>query len=189
MATFTMSPNGRFPVAATATVYPKSNWLPHQLPPSGDPPGSSAASATIAADGSATFTGLAAATEYFVHVDVSGDDRYRAFTTDAESTVAETIKYAAIAEASSGNNEVVAAVTGKAIRVLAYVLVANDAVNAKWRSANTDKSGLLYLAANGGVAATGAPDIPLLETAAGEALNLNLSGAVAVGGHVTYVEV
>jgi hypothetical protein len=69
------------------------------------------------------------------------------------------------------------------------VLVANAAVNAKWQSATAgDKSGLLYLAANGGVVA---PESPrgYFETAAGEALQLNLSAAVAVGGHISYCEV
>jgi hypothetical protein len=99
-----------------------------------------------------------------------------------------TPKFAIIAEASANDNEVVAAVALKKIRVLSYVLVANAAVNAKWRSATTDKSGLLYLAANGG-AASGYSPVGHFETAAGEALNLHLSGAVAVGGHVTYIEI
>lgn len=109
--------------------------------------------------------------------------------------MATPIKSAAIACSSSGSNQIVAAVSGKSIAVLGYVLVANGAVNAKWQSASTDKTGLLYLAANGGAVA---PVIPLsklgagtcwFSTAAGEALNLNLSGAVAVGGHVLYREV
>jgi hypothetical protein len=45
-----------------------------------------------------------------------------------------------------------------------------------------------YFGANGGVAAAYCP-VGHFETAAGEALNINLSGAVAVGGHVVYVEV
>lgn len=99
-----------------------------------------------------------------------------------------TPKFAAIAASASGDNPIVAVVAGKKIRVLSYVLMANGAVNAKWRSATTDKSGLLYFAANGGAVAPHTP-VGHLETAAGEALNLNLSGAVAVGGHVTYIEV
>ena len=96
-------------------------------------------------------------------------------------------KYASISASSSGDNAIVAAVTSKKIRVLSYVLTASAAVNAKWRSATTDKSGLLYLDAKGGVAAAENHG-GLLETASGEALNLNLSSAVAVGGHVSYVE-
>lgn len=102
--------------------------------------------------------------------------------------VAQTPKFAAISCSSSGNNEIVAAVTSKKIRVLNYVLVASAAVNAKWRSASNDKSGLLYMAANTG-ASSGFSPVGHFETVAGEALNLNLSGATAVGGHVAYIEV
>lgn len=102
------------------------------------------------------------------------------------------IKSAAIAASSSGDNTVVAAVTGKKIRVLGYVLVANAAVNTKWKSgASTDKTGLLYNAANGGVSASVVADpgeVFWFETTSGEALVLNLSAAVAVGGHVVYQE-
>jgi len=97
-------------------------------------------------------------------------------------------KYAPISAASSGNNEIVAAVTGKKIRVLSYHLSSGGTVNAKWRSANTDKSGLIYTVAGSQVPVAFSP-LGHLETVAGEALNLNLSGAVAVGGHLVYVEV
>ena len=105
-----------------------------------------------------------------------------------DGDTAVTPKFAAIAASSSGDNSVVSAVTGKKIRVLAYALVASGAVNAKWRSATTDKTGLLYLVANTGVATANSP-VGLFETAVNEALNLNLSGAVAVGGHLVYIEV
>ncbi len=103
-------------------------------------------------------------------------------------TTALTPKFAPVAAASANDNAIVAAVPTKKIRVLSYVLTASAAVNAKWRSATTDKTGLLYCAANGG-ASSGHSPVGHFETAAGEALNLHLSGAVAVGGHVTYVEV
>ena len=102
------------------------------------------------------------------------------------------IKTKAIACSSSGANAVVAAVSGKAIKVLGYVLTASAAVNAKWQSASTDLTGLSYFLST-------APDklvAPVIrqgsghwfKTAVGEALNLNLSGAVAVGGHLVYQE-
>lgn len=101
-----------------------------------------------------------------------------------------TPKFAAIAASSSGNNTLVAAVTGKKIRVLALYLVANGDVNAKFQSAasGTDLTGLAYLVANAGFVL---PFNPLgwFETTAAALLNLNLSGAVAVGGALTYVEV
>ena len=95
----------------------------------------------------------------------------------------------AISCSSSGANEIVAAVTGKRIRVLGYTLTFSGSVNAKFQSASTDKTGLLYGAAAANVCApiTDTPDLFWFETAIGEALNLNLSGATAVGGHLTYI--
>jgi hypothetical protein len=103
--------------------------------------------------------------------------------------VAKPIKYAKIAAASNGSNELVAAVTSKKIRLISYNFIGSGAVNAKFQSASTDKSGLKYIAAAGGGIC--APFNPggWLETASGEALNLNLSGAVAVGGELSYIEV
>lgn len=99
------------------------------------------------------------------------------------------VKSAVITASATGATSVVAAQgAGKKIRVLAYCLRANAAVNWKWQSASTDKTGLSY---NGGAGEGEAPSAPagawLFETAANEALNINLSGAVAVGGFVVYV--
>lgn len=93
----------------------------------------------------------------------------------------------AIAASASGDNTLVSAVTGKKIRVHGYVLSASAAVNAKFRSGTTDVTGLLYPGANGGAVAPRAfsPD-GWFETVAGQALVLNLSAAVAVGGHLVY---
>lgn len=93
---------------------------------------------------------------------------------------------AKIAHNASGANEIVPAVTGKKIVVLHYNLSAASAVNAKWQSAATDISGLKYMAGTGGMVADYSP-CGLVETAAGEALNLNLSSGVAVGGELSYV--
>lgn len=94
----------------------------------------------------------------------------------------------AIAASSSGNNEIVAAVAGKSVRVHGYVLVANGDVDAKFRSADAaDLTGAMPMGAKGGgVAAPWAGEAGWFQTAAGEALNLNLSGAVAVRGHLVY---
>ncbi len=101
-----------------------------------------------------------------------------------------TPKFAKIAVSSSGASTVVAAVTGKKIRVLSWSIVANAAVNAKWQSHTTptDLTGLHYCAANGGISVPFSP-VGHFETVAGEALDINLSGAVAVGGSLVYVEV
>lgn len=104
-----------------------------------------------------------------------------------------TVKSADIVASASGATEVVAAVTtpvNKKIRVLSYLYRVNGAVNVKWQSATTDLTGLSYNGAAGeGEAPTAAAGAFLFETAAGAALNINLSAAVAVGGHVCYVEV
>lgn len=100
-----------------------------------------------------------------------------------------TPKFAVISASSSGDNTLVTGVASKKLRVLSYVLVANAAVNAKFQSATGgDISGLLYCAANTG-ASSGFSPVGHFQTAAGEDLQLNLSGAVAVGGHLTYIEV
>jgi hypothetical protein len=101
-----------------------------------------------------------------------------------------TPKFAAISASSSGNNTLVAAVTSKKIRVLAMWLSSNGTVNVKLQdgAGGTDKSGLAYLVANTGFVLPFNPT-GWCETTANTLLNLNLSGAVAVGGQLTYVEV
>ena len=97
-----------------------------------------------------------------------------------------TVMFASVSTASSGDTSIVAAQgSGNKIRVLAYVLVASAAVSVKWRSASTDKTGAMALAANGGVSSGYSP-VGHFETAANEALNLNLSGAQQVSGHIAY---
>lgn len=102
------------------------------------------------------------------------------------------MKYAVINASASGSNTIVAAVTNKRIRVLSYTMIAAGDVTVTWRSASTAISGPMALATNGGAApsagqATPAGLIGQFETNQGEALNLNLSAAVAVGGHITYI--
>lgn len=94
---------------------------------------------------------------------------------------------AVISASSSGNNEVVAAPTdGRHISVLGWQRSSNGSVNMKWRSADTDKTGLAYANQYWHDEVVESSD-PEFNCAANEALNLNLSGAVAVGGHVKYV--
>ncbi len=113
--------------------------------------------------------------------------------TDAimNAQTALTPKFAAIAASSSGNNTLVAAVTSKKVRVLAYSLIGNGAVNAKFQSgaSGTDLTGLKYIAAAGGGICAPFNPVGWFETGSNTLLNLNLSGAVAVGGELVYVEV
>lgn len=106
------------------------------------------------------------------------------------ATTALTPKFAIITASSSGATTVVAAVTSKKIRVLRWRVSANGSVNVKWQShvTPTDISGLSYGTqykdCGGGFCPVGH-----FETVAGEALDINLSAAVAVSGELTYVEV
>jgi hypothetical protein len=85
-------------------------------------------------------------------------------------------------------NEIVAATSGKRIRVVAYNYVVNDAVNVAWRSGSTTViGGLGYWGEQGRGKVCGYNPVGWMQTAAGEALNIHLSGAVAVGGEVVYV--
>lgn len=113
--------------------------------------------------------------------------------TDAiqNGTTALTPKFATIAASTSGNNTLISAVTGKKIRVLAYNLIGNGAVNAKFQSgaSGTDLTGLKYIAAAGGGICAPFNPVGWFETGSATLLNLNLSAAVAVGGEIVYVEV
>lgn len=108
----------------------------------------------------------------------------------ARVPAAKTLLTAAIAASSSGDNTLVAAVTAQRIHVVALHLSYSGAVNSKVKSgAGTDLTGLSYgaTAGNGYVLPhSGDRGAWWLRTASGEALVLNLSGAVAVGGLVTY---
>jgi len=105
-------------------------------------------------------------------------------------TTALTPTFSTIVASASGATTIVALVSSKKIRVLALQLVANAAVNVKWQShvTPTDLTGLAYLGANGGYVLPFNP-VGWFQTNTGEALDINLSGAVAVGGCLTYVAV
>lgn len=99
--------------------------------------------------------------------------------------------YAPISANLNGVNEVVAAVSGKRIAVLNYTAVGAGAVNATWKSGTTALSGAIPIAAAGeGVSPSAGGNaidpLYLFVTNPGEALNLVLDAAVAVGGHLTY---
>lgn len=101
-----------------------------------------------------------------------------------------TPKFAVISASASGATTVVAGVATKKIRVLRWSLSANGTVNAKWQSHSTptDLTGLHYLTQYASAGAAYCP-VGIFETLTGEALDINLSGTVAVGGELTYVEV
>lgn len=100
-----------------------------------------------------------------------------------------TVKFAKIDAATSGNNTLVAAVTGKKIRVLGYTLVSGGTVLARFESGanGTALTGQMTLAANNVVSAY-CPH-GLFETAAAALLNLELNDSITVDGHLTYIEI
>jgi hypothetical protein len=97
-------------------------------------------------------------------------------------------KFAAISASASGLTSVVAAVTGKRIRVLNYVFMAGAAGTVTFRGLAGPLTGAFPVVANSGAAANAGPH-GLFQTAVGEALSLDLSAAFAVAGHITYIEV
>jgi hypothetical protein len=104
-----------------------------------------------------------------------------------------TLHFAVIDCASSGDNVIVAAVGSKKIKVCAYLLVVTAAVNCKWYSSSGTGASAISGDMNFGAKADGvSPGLPppfhILETKAGESLTLNLSGAVAVDGHLVYFD-
>jgi hypothetical protein len=103
-------------------------------------------------------------------------------------TTALVPKFAVISASAGGNTPVVAAVSGKKIRVLRWSVSANGAVNAKFQRGTTDVTGLYYLAQYASIGGGYCP-VGHFETAVTEALNINLSANVAVGGVITYIEI
>lgn len=103
-------------------------------------------------------------------------------------------KFAVINATSSGDNVIVAAVPNQKIRVLAFTALTSVNTTIQWKSgASVDISGPLPILASGGMATsigqlgTGGHGVfGLMETEAGQALVLNLSGAATVGGMLTY---
>ena len=98
---------------------------------------------------------------------------------------------AAVNAASSGDNTLVAAVSGAKIKVLEVVLVAASDVNVRFESGagGTALTGVMSLLAAGDnalVLPLAQPGYHWFETVAGALLNLELSGAVQVSGLIVY---
>ncbi len=104
-------------------------------------------------------------------------------------STAVTPQYAAITASSSGATTVVSLASGKSIYILRWSLTANGAVNVNWQSHTTtaNATGLHYMTQ---FSSTGGAYCPagIFATTNGEALDINLSASVAVGGELTYVE-
>ncbi len=99
---------------------------------------------------------------------------------------ARTFKNAVINESTSGDKTIVTAVSGKCIKVAVVVLNVAGTVSLTWKSGSTAKSGAMPFQAREGYVASVTPPAYVQATAAGEALVLNLSAAIAVTGWLTY---
>lgn len=128
-----------------------------------------------------------------VATDEVNDKHYQiiklAYGADGTANVLDT-KFTSIDAATSGDNTLVAAVTGKKIRVTSMFLVASAAVNVRFESGagGTALTGQMNLIANTGFVLPFNPE-GWFQTAVATLLNLELSGAVSVDGSLTYIEV
>lgn len=95
--------------------------------------------------------------------------------------------FAVIDVASSGDNTLVAAVSGKKIRVHSLFLISAGTVTVRFESgaSGTALTGQMSLVANGGFSLPYNPE-GWFETAAGSLLNAELSSAVSVDGALSY---
>ena len=99
------------------------------------------------------------------------------------------VQYAVVDHAASGDNEIVAGVSRKKIRVLCYFFVAASAVTARFESGpgGTALTGQMELGAGDLLASAEFNPLGWFETAVADPLNLELSGAVSVDGALVYV--
>jgi hypothetical protein len=98
------------------------------------------------------------------------------------------IKYGKIDNSASGQAALVAAVTGKRIRIISMHFIAAAAVTVKFQSASTDLTGAESYSASGGLVLN-ENKTGHMQTAVGEAFNINLGGAVNVAGSLSYIEI
>ena len=89
---------------------------------------------------------------------------------------------------TAGTTELVAAQATENLRikVCSYVLVCDAAATAKFTDSDTDLTGAMSFAANGGIAASGQASSPWFATGANEPLKIVTTGG-AVRGHYSYV--
>ncbi len=93
--------------------------------------------------------------------------------------------FAPIDTASSGDNTIVTGVAGSKIVVYSIFLICGADLTIIWKSASTVLLGGAAVAERGGYHIES--DFAVTETADGENLIVNLSGASQVGGGITYV--
>jgi len=103
-----------------------------------------------------------------------------------EILAGKTFQTATIHHNTSGDNIIVSAVAGKKIKVYAIVVNFAGTVSAKWKSGTNDLTGAMSFQDREGYTIAVDPPASLFETNQGEALVLNLSGAVYADGWLAY---
>jgi hypothetical protein len=100
----------------------------------------------------------------------------------------QAVMRAVIDAATSGDNTLVAAVTGKRIRVLDIVVISAGTMTIRFESgaSGTALTGQMTTAAGTGFA-PGYNPVGHFETAAGQLLNMELSAATSADGWLVYV--
>jgi hypothetical protein len=96
-------------------------------------------------------------------------------------------RWAPIDASSAGDNEILALVAGRKIRVIGIKFSVADAVVLTWKSNATALGAAETYKAGGGMSDYWGPHGCFFETGVGEALNLGLSGAVQVSGWLNYI--
>lgn len=101
-----------------------------------------------------------------------------------------TVKYAAVDATTSGDNTLVAAVTGDKIRVLACVLISAGTATIRFEdgAGGTALTGQMTVSSGSGFTLPWNP-LGWFETTAGTLLNLEISDTISIDGCLVYVEV
>lgn len=100
----------------------------------------------------------------------------------------ENTKRVAINKATAATHELVAAVAGYKIKIVNLFIVSANDVAVTFKSATTALTGAMTVAKESNLSLqSGYPNYHLLETAAGEAFNMTLGGAVQVSGALAYI--
>ncbi len=97
------------------------------------------------------------------------------------------VKKAKIDESTSGEKVIVAAVTGKSIRVISIMMTLDAADDLTWRSNTIDITGPMDFPISGGL--THSERTGLFWTEIGEDLRLNIATGAQVSGVLTYIEI
>lgn len=96
--------------------------------------------------------------------------------------------FAQLTTSATGNQEVVASVSGKKIRVIAAALYGNASASVQWISSTAAISPLAYVGSNYGYVLPFNP-AGWFETASNAGLRINATGSTNIGVHVTYITV